>query len=579
MEDSHFNSSYFWSPVQGQVKEQLGQDKSPTYSHGPAHYPATAVVAVAGGAMDTAGGRTLKQEQTQPSHSSHSITVVPVPTTGIMTAAGLVTLVSPVSSAQSFIPGHASTTMITVQTDKKNESVPGSPVIIPIPAKRGRKKKSNLPLVGFTQGSDPLILGLAGQHHSANLFSLFPEEGNAGKEGGKTYRAGVSDFLQIACIIFYLAFSLFVTPHLSLLIIHACNFILSCFTPSFVLSLIPCSSPSLSYLRPSLWCVCVCFSVCRCRMCGLTFCSKSDMQLHSKSHTEAKAHQCPHCSKSFANTSYLAQHIRIHSGAKPYSCSYCQKAFRQLSHLQQHTRNHTETKPHKCPHCSKSFANTSYLAQHVRIHTGVKPYTCNFCQKTFRQLSHLQQHHRIHTGDRPYKCTQPGCEKSFTQLSNLQSHRRQHNKDKPYKCHHCNRGYVDPASLEVHLSTHTVKHAKLYSCGLCNRTYTSETYLMKHMRKHASDLVQAPLGSNQASHSPGRVGGGGSDGETHSRAERSDSYTSSPGLPCVFDINQFKSVTSTDAQYKTVSVSDISPHKDLCITVEASAIQVEHLNS
>ncbi len=58
-------------------------------------------------------------------------------------------------------------------------------------------------------------------------------------------------------------------------------------------------------------------------------------------------------------------------------------------------------------------------------------------------------------------------------LNLLQSHRRQHNKDKPYKCHHCNRGYVDAASLEVHLSTHTVKHDKLYSCGLCNRTYTS----------------------------------------------------------------------------------------------------------
>lgn len=54
-----------------------------------------------------------------------------------------------------------------------------------------------------------------------------------------------------------------------------------------------------------------------------------------------------------------------------------------------------------------------------------------------------------------------------------QSHRRQHNKDKPYKCHNCNRGYTDAASLEVHLSTHTVKHAKLFSCGLCNRSYTS----------------------------------------------------------------------------------------------------------
>jgi len=76
----------------------------------------------------------------------------------------------------------------------------------------------------------------------------------------------------------------------------------------------------------------------RCRMCSLTFYSKSEMQIHSKSHTETKPHKCPHCSKSFANSSYLAQHIRIHSGAKPYTCSYCQKAFRQLSHLQQHTR-------------------------------------------------------------------------------------------------------------------------------------------------------------------------------------------------------------------------------------------------
>uniref|UniRef100_A0A8C2HGC3 Si:ch211-154o6.2 n=1 Tax=Cyprinus carpio TaxID=7962 RepID=A0A8C2HGC3_CYPCA len=437
MEDSHFNSSYFWSPVQGQienavflnkVKEQLGQDRAPTYSHGPAHYPTTAVVAVAGGAMDTMTARTLKQEHAQPSQSSHSITVLPVPPAGIMTAAGLVTLVSPVSSAQSFIPGHPSTTMITVQTDKKNDSVPCSPVIIPLPSKRGRKKKDTLPLVGSPTRTDHLILGLSGQHHSVNPYSLSPEEGHAGKEGGKTYR------------------------------------------------------------------------------------------------------------------------------------------------------NHTESKPHKCPHCTKSFANTSYLAQHVRIHTGVKPYTCNYCQKTFRQLSHLQQHQRIHTGDRPYKCAHPGCEKSFTQLSNLQSHRRQHNKDKPYKCHHCNRGYVDAASLEVHLSTHTVKHDKLYSCGLCNRTYTSETYLMKHMRKHAPDMLPSPPRSNQQSHSPGHAGGNGSNGDVQSQVERSNAFQP-VGVPCIFDLNQYKPVPSADVQYKTVSVSDISPHKDLCITVEASAIQVEHLNS
>lgn len=62
------------------------------------------------------------------------------------------------------------------------------------------------------------------------------------------------------------------------------------------------------------------------------------MQIHSKSHTEAKAHKCPHCSKTFANASYLSQHLRIHLGIKPYHCSYCENSFRQLSHLQQHTR-------------------------------------------------------------------------------------------------------------------------------------------------------------------------------------------------------------------------------------------------
>lgn len=90
------------------------------------------------------------------------------------------------------------------------------------------------------------------------------------------------------------------------------------------------------FLHPAL--PFLCLSACRCRMCAATFFSKSDMQIHSKSHTEAKPHKCPHCAKSFANSSYLAQHIRIHSGAKPYTCSYCQKSFRQLSHLQQHTR-------------------------------------------------------------------------------------------------------------------------------------------------------------------------------------------------------------------------------------------------
>ncbi|XP_062321707.1 zinc finger protein 384b isoform X3 [Osmerus eperlanus] len=475
MEDSHFNSSYFWSPiptVQGQIENAMflnkmkEQEKNPSFqASSTSHYQTTVLIPgpKQEGGGQGGGGHLL------PPHSTQNITVVPVSSTGIMTAAGLVittpqgTLVSPASSSQSFVPGHPATTMIVSalhapNTDKKEDGLPHL-VVMPTPSKRGRKKKTALQRAGLgaghalSAGNETLILAhlaaggqvMSLQHHATDPYDLSNEdEDHGGKDTNKTYR------------------------------------------------------------------------------------------------------------------------------------------------------NHTEAKPHKCPHCTKSFANSSYLAQHIRIHTGVKPYTCSFCQKCFRQLSHLQQHNRIHTGDRPYKCVHPGCEKSFTQLSNLQSHRRQHNKDKPYKCSNCNRGYTDAASLEVHLSTHTVKHAKLYSCGLCNRTYTSETYLVKHMQKHNPDQLtaaavaaaqQAQSHQNQNQNHSGAQGlgegtdGGGSRPGGGGQGQNQGSYTQAETVGCPFDLHQYKTVAAGDIQYKTVSVADLVSHKDLCLTVATSTIQVEHLNS
>ncbi|XP_058504261.1 zinc finger protein 384b isoform X7 [Solea solea] len=500
MEDSHFNSSYFWSPVPtvpgqhqltsaqrtfsgthwnpqqienamflNKMKEQ--QEKNASFSSSSASHYQTALLTIpTPGAKTDGGGQAGSAAHLHPPHSTQNITVLPVPSTGIMTAAGLVittpqgTLVSPTSS-QSFVSGHPATTMIVSalhSSDKKEGDGTSHVVVMPTPSKRGRKKKlTTVAHIGPAGGHETLVLAhlTAGgqvaslQHHSGDPYDLSNEEEDHGpKDSTKTYR------------------------------------------------------------------------------------------------------------------------------------------------------NHTESKPHKCPHCTKSFANSSYLAQHVRIHTGVKPYSCSYCQKSFRQLSHLQQHNRIHTGDRPYKCIHPGCEKSFTQLSNLQSHRRQHNKDKPYKCTNCNKGYVDAASLEVHMSTHTVKHARIYSCGLCNRTYTSETYLVKHMEKHNPDQLTATAvvaaqseqqnqsqtqgqagaqsrieGSDRGSSRGGGAGsgraGGGQQGQSQGNYPQTDS------IPCPFDLHQYKTVSASDIQYKPVSVADIASHKDLCLTVSASTIQVEHLNS
>ncbi|KAM4609560.1 zinc finger protein 384 isoform 4-T4 [Discoglossus pictus] len=431
MEESHFNSSYFWPAVptvSGQidnsmflskVKEQLIQEKGCNLG---SHYPTlltvpTSVSLPAGISLDGDNKVELHGIPHSQASVTQNITVLPVPSTGLMTATGLVItspsgslVTTPSSSGQSF-PISAPSTMIlstlpgsqTLQVVSEFTKAKLSEVGITGTHKSGRgRKKKRLPEPKLPDLNDP--------------YDLSNEDDEDHQKDGKTYR---------------------------------------------------------------------------CRMCSITFFSKSEMQIHSKSHTEAKPHKCPHCSKTFANSSYLAQHIRIHSGAKPYSCSYCQKAFRQLSHLQQHTR--------------------------------------------------------IHTGDRPYKCVHPGCDKAFTQLSNLQSHRRQHNKDKPFKCHNCHRAYTDSTSLEVHLSTHTVKHAKVYTCSICSRAYTSETYLMKHMRKHNAPDTQQPLQvlTSQAHYTP------------------VSQAPPSAGPQCSFDMNPFK----TDH------------HKDLCLTVSTSTIQVEHLAS
>ncbi|XP_062896332.1 zinc finger protein 384a [Mobula hypostoma] len=401
MEDSHYNNSYFWTPipaVAGQfenvmfinkIKEQLmevkagSQSGGQAFSGGPAPAPG----------QPTAPGADSKQSAQAQTPVSDNLTLLPLPSTTLMT--GLV--IAPCSSA--LTPSSSSSSVPAATTS--------SPSLAPL---------AQNPTLSLAAGPAMIVSGLA------SVSGLEPkpgpppqtpapeeeEDGGLAKAGGPRKRRG-----RLGEGVLGEARDPYAVPNDE-----------------------EASKDGKSY---------------RCRICPLTFVSKSDMQLHAKSHTEAK--------------------------------------------------------PHHCPHCSKSFANSSYLAQHVRIHSGAKPYTCSFCQKTFRQLSHLQQHTRIHTGDRPYKCAQPGCEKSFTQLSNLQSHRRQHNKDKPFKCPHCHRAYTDSPSLQVHLATHTVKHIKAYACNSCRKSYTSETYLMKHMRKHkapeqATDPFAPPAPNSVAGAAP-----------------------------------------------------------------------------
>lgn len=132
---------------------------------------------------------------------------------------------------------------------------------------------------------------------------------------------------------------------------------------------------------------------------------------------------------------------------------------------------------------------------------------------------------------------------------------------------------------------------------------------MKHMRKHNPDplTVAATVAAQQAQgltpgggRGRGRGRGRGAGGGGVGRAGQLQSQTNpnnntqnpNPGPPgsyqqpteavvqCPFDLHQYKTVSAGEIQYKPVTVADLPvAHKDLCLTVSTSAIQVEHMNS
>lgn len=127
---------------------------------------------------------------------------------------------------------------------------------------------------------------------------------------------------------------------------------------------------------------------------------------------------------------------------------------------------------------------------------------------------------------------------------------------------------------------------------------------MKHMRKHNPDplTVAATVAAQQAQGlTPGRGrgrgrgrGGGARAAQLQSQANQNNGQNPNAGpapggyqpppsdgvVPCPFDLHQYKTVAAGEIQYKPVSVADLPVvHKDLCLTVSTSAIQVEHMNS
>ncbi|KAJ8795190.1 hypothetical protein J1605_018473 [Eschrichtius robustus] len=106
---------------------------------------------------------------------------------------------------------------------------------------------------------------------------------------------------------------------------------------------------------------------------------------------------------------------------------------------------------------------------------------CNFCEKSFRQLSHSS---RTPASTPGHAGVHSQAVRTPPHSSNPQSHRPRRNKGKPCQDHSCHRARCDTTSLETPLSTHTVKqgvHLRRLQPGLHagttpDATHDAQTY-------------------------------------------------------------------------------------------------------
>ncbi|XP_056406837.1 zinc finger protein ZFP2-like [Hyla sarda] len=222
-----------------------------------------------------------------------------------------------------------------------------------------------------------------------------------------------------------------------------------------------------------------------CSVSEKPYITQSHLQLHEKSHTEEKTYLCLECGKCFVDRSSLVMHEIIHADEKPYSCLECGKCFGDRSSLVMHEKSHTGEEPYTCSECGKYFVGKTSLALHESSHTGIKAHSCSECGKCFTRKSHLVKHEKIHTGENPYPYSCSECGKCFKCKSHLLSHARSHLGEKLHSCSECGKRFTRKAALVKHERSHTEENS--YLCLECGKCFITNVELIRHKRSHTGE--------------------------------------------------------------------------------------------
>ena len=229
----------------------------------------------------------------------------------------------------------------------------------------------------------------------------------------------------------------------------------------------------------------------KCAVCLETFPSKSELMMHSKTHTGDEKRTCLLCDLTFGNKHLYTIHSKTHRKNLP-TCDICGQTFTCRESLRSHTNNKHNSNRNKypCEKCGKLLSSRSGYGVHMKEVHGERSFLCDVCGKSYQRASTLAQHRQVvHEPNKTYyPCTL--CSSKFTYKLNLRKHMLKHNTSPKYKCHICSFKCYHFHKLRDHLAVHAKRGANYQGRNFEMGMTMRRTFLKCKQCDHEEDITK-----------------------------------------------------------------------------------------